>query len=144
MRQILARESKRWRGTLQSSETSLRPVDASETVASPAVSSRQLRPRHASGASASSHGPLTAQLTRAVGGPSRFGGPRPFASSRGRVVGRAPGGYCRWNGYRGIPVHLLLGPVIGPASALEAINNLQRGEDPHEETPREENDDGNR
>jgi hypothetical protein len=50
---------------------------------------------------------------------------------------------CRWNGYRGIPVHLLLGPVIGLASALEAINNLQRGEDPHEETPREENDDGN-
>jgi hypothetical protein len=35
--------------------------------------------------SASLHGPLTAQLTNAVGGPSIFGGPRPFASSRGRV-----------------------------------------------------------
>jgi hypothetical protein len=44
---------------------------------------------------------------------------------------------CRWNGYRGIPVHLLLGPVIGPASGLEAINNLQRGEDPHDPSPRE-------
>jgi hypothetical protein len=39
--------------------------------------------------SASSHGPLTAQLTRAVGGPSSFGGPRPFASSIGHV--RGPG-----------------------------------------------------
>jgi hypothetical protein len=37
--------------------------------------------------SASSHGPLTAQLTRAIGGPSSFGGPRPFASSGGRVHG---------------------------------------------------------
>jgi hypothetical protein len=51
---------------------------------------------------------------------------------------------CRCNGYRGIPVHLLLGPVIGPSSAQEIINNLQHGEDPHEEAPREENDDGNR
>jgi hypothetical protein len=50
---------------------------------------------------------------------------------------------CRWNGYRGIPVHLLLGPVIGPSSAQEIINNLRCGEDPHEEAPREENDDGN-
>jgi hypothetical protein len=144
MRQILARESKRWRGALQSSETSLRLADALETVASPAVSSRQLRPRHVSRVSASSHGPLTARLTRAVGGPSRFGGPRPFASSRGRVVGRAPGGYCRCNGNRGILVHLLLGPVIGPSSAQGRINNLRYGEDPHEEAPREENDDRNR
>jgi hypothetical protein len=44
----------------------------------------------------------------------------------------------------GIPVHLLLGPIIGPSSAQEIINNLQHGEDPHEEAPREENDDGNR
>jgi hypothetical protein len=47
-------------------------VDASGTAASPAVSSHQLRSRHASAASASSHGPLTAWLTRAVGGPSSF------------------------------------------------------------------------
>jgi hypothetical protein len=47
-------------------------VDASGTAASPAVLSHQLRSRHASAASASSHGPLTARLTRAVGGPSSF------------------------------------------------------------------------
>jgi hypothetical protein len=46
--------------------------DASGTAASPAVSSHQLRSRHASAASASSYGPLTARLTRAVGGPSSF------------------------------------------------------------------------
>jgi hypothetical protein len=62
-------------------------VDASGTAASPAVSSHQLRSRHASAASASSHGPLTARLTRAVGGPSSFWGPRPFAPSRGCVRG---------------------------------------------------------
>jgi hypothetical protein len=50
---------------------------------------------------------------------------------------------CRCNGYRGIPVHLLLGPVIGPSSAQERINDPSLGEDPHEEVPREENDDGN-
>jgi hypothetical protein len=59
-------------------------------------------------------------------------------------VGRAPGGYCRCNGYRGIPVHLLLGPVIGPSSAQEIINETSHGEDPHEEVPHEENDDGSR
>jgi hypothetical protein len=64
-------------------------VDASGTAASPAVSPHQLRSRHASAASASSHGPLTARLTRAVGGPSSFWGPWPFAPSRGRV--RGPG-----------------------------------------------------
>jgi hypothetical protein len=64
-------------------------VDASGTASSPAVLSHQLRSRHASAAFASSHGPLTARLTRAVGGPSSFWGPRPFAPSRGRV--RAPG-----------------------------------------------------
>jgi hypothetical protein len=50
-------------------------VDASGTAASPAVSSHQLRSRHASAASTSSHGPLTARLTRAIGGPSSFWGP---------------------------------------------------------------------
>jgi hypothetical protein len=58
-------------------------------------------------------------------------------------MGRAPGGYCRCSGYRGIPVHLLLGPIIGPSSAQERINDPSPGEDPHEEAPREENDDGN-
>jgi hypothetical protein len=52
-------------------------------------------------------------------------------------------GICRCSGYRGIPVHLLLGPVIGPSSAQEMINGASHGEDPHEEVPREENDDGN-
>jgi hypothetical protein len=47
-------------------------VDASGTAASPAVSSHQLRSCHASAGSASSYGPLTARLTRAVGGPSSF------------------------------------------------------------------------
>jgi hypothetical protein len=50
---------------------------------------------------------------------------------------------CRCSGYRGIPVHLLLGPVIGPSSAQGRVNDPSYGEDPHEEAPREENDDGN-
>ena len=108
-----------------------------------AASLRQLRGCHMPTTSASSHGPLTARLMRAVGGPSSFGGPRPFASSRGRVMDRAPGGYCRCSGYRGIPVHLLLGPVIGPSSAQGRINDASYGEDPHEEAPHEENDDRN-
>jgi hypothetical protein len=51
---------------------------------------------------------------------------------------------CRCNGYRGIPVHLLLGPVISPSSAQGIINTPRYGEDPHEEAPHEENDDRNR
>jgi hypothetical protein len=50
---------------------------------------------------------------------------------------------CRCSGYRGIPAHLLLGPVIGPSSAQGRINDPRYGEDPHEEAPREENDGGN-
>jgi hypothetical protein len=53
-------------------------------------------------------------------------------------------GRCRCNGYRGIPVHLLLGPVIGPSSAQGKITDPSYGEDPHEEAPHEENDDRNR
>jgi hypothetical protein len=49
----------------------------------------------------------------------------------------------RCSGYRGIPVHLLLGPVIGPSSAQGKDNKPSYGEDPHEGAPREENDDGN-
>jgi hypothetical protein len=48
--------------------------------------------------------------------------------------------YCRCNGYRGILVHLLLGPVIGPSSAQGIISDPSHGEDSHEEAPREEND----
>jgi hypothetical protein len=51
---------------------------------------------------------------------------------------------CRCSGYRGIPVHLLLGPVIGPSSAQGIISDTSHREDPHEEAPREENDDRNR
>jgi hypothetical protein len=58
-----------------------------------------------------------------------------------RRVARLAG--CRCSGYRGIPVHLLLGPIIGPSLAQERINNPRYGEDPHEEAPREENDSGN-
>jgi hypothetical protein len=58
-------------------------------------------------------------------------------------MGQAPKGYCRCSGYRGIPVHLLLGLVIGPSSAQGGINDPGYGEDPHEEAPREENDHGN-
>jgi hypothetical protein len=50
---------------------------------------------------------------------------------------------CRCSGYRGIPVHLLLGPVIGPSSAQGRINDPRYGEDPREEAPHEENDGGN-
>jgi hypothetical protein len=63
-------------------------VDALGTTASPAVSSHQLRPRHVPTTSESSHGPLTAQLTRAVGGPSSFWGPpalRPLKRVRSRA-----------------------------------------------------------
>jgi hypothetical protein len=63
-------------------------VDASGTTASPAVSSHQLRPRHVPATSASSHGPLTAQLTCAVGGPSSFWGApalRPLKRVRSRA-----------------------------------------------------------
>jgi hypothetical protein len=50
---------------------------------------------------------------------------------------------CQCNGYRGISVHLLLGPIIGPSSVQGRINDPSYREDPHEEAPREENDDGN-
>jgi hypothetical protein len=63
-------------------------VDTSGTAASPAVLSHQLRSCHASAASASSHGPLTARLTRAVGGPSSFWGP-PALRSLERAHSRA-------------------------------------------------------
>jgi hypothetical protein len=54
-----------------------------------AASLRQLQGRHVPTTSTSSHGPLTARLMRAIGGPSSFRGPRPSAPSRGRV--RGPG-----------------------------------------------------
>jgi hypothetical protein len=63
------------------------------------------------------------------------------------VVEREEGGKtvqrCRCSGYRGIPVHLLLGPVIGPSSAQGKDDDPSYGEDPHEEAPHEENDDQN-
>jgi hypothetical protein len=46
--------------------------DASRTAVLPAVLPHQVQSRHASAASASSHGPLTTRLTRAIGGPSSF------------------------------------------------------------------------
>jgi hypothetical protein len=61
----------------------------------------------------------------------------PLLSAAGRRAG------YRCSRYRGIPVHLLLGPVIGPSSAQGKNNDPSNGEDPHEEAPREENDDQN-
>jgi hypothetical protein len=92
-------------------------VDASGTAASPAVSSHQLRSRHTSAASASSHGPLTARLTRAIGGPSSFWGP-PALRPLKRVCSwaRLPGLLSVFR-ISGIPVHLLLGLFNGPALA---------------------------
>jgi hypothetical protein len=119
-------------------------VDISGTAASPTVSPHQLRSRHASAASASSHGPLTARLTRAVGGPSSFGGPPALRSlKRARSRARLPGATvgvldtgvsrstCSW-----APSSAHLQPRGEPTT--EAIR-----EDPHEEAPHEENDGGN-
>jgi hypothetical protein len=56
-------------------------------------------------------------------------------------MGRAPEGYCRCSGYRGIPVHLLLGLFNSPASAQGAMTTEAVGEDSREEAPHEENND---
>jgi hypothetical protein len=77
-------------------------------------------------------------------GPAASGAPDPSLPQEGAFMGRAPRGYYRCSGYRGILVHLLLGPAISPSSAQGRINNPSYEEDPHEEAPREENDDGNR
>jgi hypothetical protein len=63
------------------------PVTPPTTHDLHAASLHQLQGRHVLATSTSSHGPLTAQLTRAVGGPNSFWGPRPLAPSRGRVHG---------------------------------------------------------
>jgi hypothetical protein len=76
--------------------------------------SHQLRPHHVSGASASSHGPLTVRFTRAVGGPSSFWGPRPFASSRGSVRGPGSRGLLSVFWIPGYPGPPALGPHHRP------------------------------
>jgi hypothetical protein len=95
--------------------------------------------------SASSHGPLTARLTRAIGGPSSFWGPpalRPLkrACSRaglpGATVGVLDTGVSR-STYSWASSMAQLRPR--GETMTEAI-----GEDPHEEPPHEENDDQNR
>jgi hypothetical protein len=120
-------------------------VDASGTATSPAVSSHRLWSRHASTASASSHGLLTARLTHAVGGPSSFWGPLALRSleracSRAELPGATVGVLdtgisrytCSWASSTA---------QLRPRgeTATEAI-----GEDPHEEAPHEENNDQNR
>jgi hypothetical protein len=116
-------------------------VDTSGTAASPAVSSHLLRSRHASAASASSHGPLTARLTRAVGGPSSFWGPLALRSlRRARSRARLPGATVGVldTGYPGPPAPgPLQRPNFGPGG--EQRPKIY-GEDPHEEAPHEEND----
>jgi hypothetical protein len=57
-----------------------------------AASSRQSWSRHVFAVSASSHGPLTACLTRAIGGPSSYWGPLILRSlERARLWARLPG-----------------------------------------------------
>jgi hypothetical protein len=68
--------------------------------------------------SASSHGPLTAHVDACRWRAQQLlGGPNPSLPREGVFASQAPGGYCRYSGYRGIPVHLLLGSFNGPASA---------------------------
>jgi hypothetical protein len=50
-------------------------------------------------------------------GQQLLGAPGPSLLQEGAFAGQAPEGYCRCSGYRGIPVHLLLGPFNGPALA---------------------------
>jgi hypothetical protein len=89
----------------------------------PAASSRQLRSHYASVASASSHGPLTARVdTCRWRAQQLLGALDPSLPREGAVAGQAPGGYCRCSGYRGIPIHLLLGSFNGPAS-VQGWNN---------------------
>jgi hypothetical protein len=83
-----------------------------------AALSHRLRSRHVSVASASSHGPLTACVDACRWRAQLLlGAPDPSLPREGAFAGQAPGGYCRCSGYRGILVHLLLGPFNGPVSA---------------------------
>jgi hypothetical protein len=94
-----------------------------------------------SAAPASSRGPLIARLTRAVGGPSNFWGPWPFAPLRGHVCGPGSRGLLSvfWiPGYPGPPApRPLQRPSFGPG---EKRRPKPSREDPHEEAPHEEND----
>jgi hypothetical protein len=84
----------------------------------PSASSRQLRSRHASATSASSHGPLTMRIDACRWRAQQLlGAPDPSLSREGVFADQAPGGYCQCSGYWGIPVHLLLSSFNGPASA---------------------------
>jgi hypothetical protein len=88
------------------------------TAALPVISSRQLRSCHASAAYASSLGPLIACVDACCWRAQQLlGPPDPSLPREGAFAGQAPGGYYRCSGYQGIPVHLLLGPFNGPASA---------------------------
>jgi hypothetical protein len=120
-------------------------VDASVTVASPAILSHQLRSRHVSAASASSHGPLTAWLTRAIGVPSSFWGPlalRPL--ERAHLQAGLPGATV------GVLDTRVSQSTYSWASSMAQL--WPRGEtttkaieeDPHEKAPHEENDDQHR
>jgi hypothetical protein len=94
--------------------------------------------------SASSHGPLTARLTCAVGGPSSFWGP-PALHPLERACSRA--------GLPGATVGVLdTGVSRSTCSWASSTAQLRPrgettteaiGEDPHEEAPHEEDDDQN-
>jgi hypothetical protein len=91
---------------------------------SPAVSSHQLRSRHVSAASASSHGPLTTRINTCRSRAQQLlGALDPSLPREGASAGQAPGGYYRCSGYWGIPVHLLLGHFNDPASAWDQIED---------------------
>jgi hypothetical protein len=84
------------------------------------ASSRQLWSHHVSATSASSHGPLTACVDACYWRAQQLlGTPDPSLPQEGAFAGQTPRGYCQCSGYRGIPVHLLLGHFNDPASAYE-------------------------
>jgi hypothetical protein len=119
------------------------PVTAPTTHDLHATSLCQLQGCHMPTTFASSHGPLTTQLTRAIGVPSSFWGPWPFAPSRGRVRGPGSRGLLSVFWIAGFPVPPAPGPHHRPIFSLGRANDPSYGEDPHEEAPHEENDDQN-
>jgi hypothetical protein len=93
-------------------------VDASGNAATLVALSHQLWSCHVSAASASSHSPLTTRVDACCWRAQQLlGAPDPSLPREGVFAGQAPRGYYRCSGYRGIPVHLLLGSFNGPALA---------------------------
>jgi hypothetical protein len=117
------------------------PVTPPTTHDLHAASFRRLQGRHVPMTSASSHGPLTARLTRAVGGPSSFWGPPALHPSRGCVRGPGSRGLLSVFWILGYPGPPAPGPLQRPSFGPGETTTEAIGEDPHEEAPHEENDD---